>query len=312
MSQFVTGIVGSAKSLLVFSAVTSVAWLSSIMVMTAVTDVQQTAPIIPVNSVQTVSTATPEIAPSLFGQAPTVASKPTEPVKETTLKLELRGVFPASDPTQGMAVIAEARQDEKLYRAGDDVVRGVTLLEVYKDHVVLKRGERNETLFFERNQVQTLVSSDDALENLPQAAPVSATTAAVLPGSARATYQQLSGEQESRRNNNGPSHPLIDDINQLSVGQMIDKYEQRFQQDPQNLLATTGLEATGSSYKVTPGSPLTRIGLRVGDEILSVNGQTVGNIQQDMSLADLMRSQGVARIEMRRGERRFYVNYPIR
>ncbi|WP_158541195.1 type II secretion system protein N [Marinomonas piezotolerans] len=247
---------------------------------------------------------------ALFGVS---AESPSlsEVVKETTLSLQLKGVFPAQDPEHGMAIIASKGQNDGLFTVGEQVSRGVVLQAVLSDHVVILRGNTKETLFFERpDDVEFIRSTADAI---PATSPVQAATdtgSGVLPGSARSAYQKMSGDTSASSTRS--SHPLINDINQLSVAQMLDKYEERFKSNPQALLSSSGLEATGQSYKVTASSPLIGLGLRQGDEILSVNGQSVGNVSADAGLADVMRQQGVARIEMRRGSRRFFVNYPIR
>lgn len=247
----------------------------------------------------------------LFGAAPQSESV-SEVVSETTLSLTLKGVFPAVKSDQGMAIVANKAQVDGLFQTGDEVSRGVLLVGVYSDHIILLRGGKKESLYFEHNNDNSLFASADSKQTpvLSTAQTSNDSGSGVLPGSARSAYQEMSGSSAATFNRS--NNPLINDINQLSVAQMIDTYEERFKSDPQSLLASSGLEATGQSYRVTGGSPLVGIGLRVGDEILSVNGQSVGNVSADMGLADVMRKQGVARIEMRRGDRRFYVNYPIR
>ncbi len=253
----------------------------------------------------------PILSGSLFGVTEQQEAV-SEAVSETKLNIQLKGVFPASSPDQGMAIIASSGQADGLYQAGETILRGVTLMAVYGDHIILLRSGIKEVLYFEQNEETSLFGSTDEAQVLTgtQEQTIQNAGTGVLPGSARSTYQSMSGSQSAASTRS--SHPLIQDINQLSVSEMIDTYEQKFKSDPQSLLSSSGLEATGESYRVVNGSPLIGIGLRAGDEILSVNSQKVGNVAADMGLADMMRQQGVARIEMRRGDRRFFVNYPIR
>lgn len=84
----------------------------------------------------------------LFGRADQVVAAPRqEEVPETTLQLELRGIFSSNDPSLARAIIAEPSREEKPYATGaTDIPGGATLKEIRDDHVVLSRGGRLETL----------------------------------------------------------------------------------------------------------------------------------------------------------------------
>lgn len=93
----------------------------------------------------------------LFGRADLVAAAPKqEIVPETTLQLELRGIFSSADPALARAIIAEPSRDEKPYAAGaTDIPGGATLKEIRDDHVVLSRGGRLETLRLPKDKLGT-------------------------------------------------------------------------------------------------------------------------------------------------------------
>jgi len=57
---------------------------------------------------------------------------------------------------------------------------------------------------------------------------------------------------------------------------------------------------------------LTQVGLQPGDVILSVNGQTLGNMSDDQMLLDQVTASGQARLEIQRGNRRFVVNHSLK
>lgn len=71
---------------------------------------------------------------------------------ETKLKLTLRGVFAAENPAQAMAIIADARGQEKVYRRNETIFSGVTLYAVYPDRVILERSGNFETLSLPRDK----------------------------------------------------------------------------------------------------------------------------------------------------------------
>ena len=84
-----------------------------------------------------------------------------------------------------------------------------------------------------------------------------------------------------------------------------------FKENPQEMISKIGLSETKSGgYRVgdISNSPyLRQSGLQSGDVILSVNGQTLSNVQNDRTqLAGLM-AGGTARLEIQRGDIRFTI-----
>jgi general secretion pathway protein C len=90
------------------------------------------------------------IAAHLFGEAdenapPPVTEQPVD-VPETRLNLELRGIVSSGDPDDGIAIIADAGRDEKVYEVGDRLPGGATVHAVYSDRVILNRAGILENL----------------------------------------------------------------------------------------------------------------------------------------------------------------------
>jgi len=87
---------------------------------------------------------------NLFGVAPAdTAPARVEPAAEapdTQLNLELRGVLAYNPESSALAIISEARGDEKVYAIGDELPGSATLEEVLTDHVILRRNGRLEKL----------------------------------------------------------------------------------------------------------------------------------------------------------------------
>jgi general secretion pathway protein C len=71
---------------------------------------------------------------------------PTEELEETRLALTLKGTMAGSDDRLTVAIIADNRNEEKVYAIGDAVVAGATLHAVYRDQVVLNRSGILESL----------------------------------------------------------------------------------------------------------------------------------------------------------------------
>jgi len=75
--------------------------------------------------------------------------------------------------------------------------------------------------------------------------------------------------------------------------------------NPASYLTRMGLAATGQGYEVTAGAPANirnQMGLRPGDRIVSVNGQALGQPQNDARLLEQIRQTRSAQIEIQRGE----------
>jgi general secretion pathway protein C len=82
----------------------------------------------------------------IFGEASpddTVVAAPAvidEDLAETRQNLSLKGTIAAAQPNDGLAIIADSRNEEKVYAVRDTVMPGTTLHAVYPDRVVLNEG----------------------------------------------------------------------------------------------------------------------------------------------------------------------------
>jgi len=79
------------------------------------------------------------------GSAPVKTSAPVD-APETSLKLELKGVFSSDNQDHARAIIADPRGKEEQYSVGDKLPGNAELSEVHPRKVILKRGGRYETL----------------------------------------------------------------------------------------------------------------------------------------------------------------------
>jgi general secretion pathway protein C len=111
----------------------------------------------------------------LFGRA---AEQPVTPqpevidAPETTLSLTLKGILAKEEDTNGGAIIASSRGDEKAYDVGESIdnADGATLHSVYADRVLLNRSGRLETLRLPKD-LPPSGSTMGMVSPLPQAAP---------------------------------------------------------------------------------------------------------------------------------------------
>lgn len=88
----------------------------------------------------------------MFGEASAVDEVVAPPpedhenLAETRLSLTLKGTLASPESANSIAIIADARNEEKVYTIGDTVAQGATLHSVYADRVVLNRGGALEAL----------------------------------------------------------------------------------------------------------------------------------------------------------------------
>ena len=182
---------------------------------------------------------------------------------DTALQLRLDGVFASSDSRRSGAIISEQNQGTgKLYATGQPVPGGATLEAVYPDRVVLSRNGSTEVLRF----IKTNLLGGDA-----PPAPAAAMNSPDNGGKARA---------------------------------MLSSAIERLASEPGAYLSEMGLASTGEGYEITEAAPANirrSLGLKAGDRIVRLNGQSLGNPQLDRQLLEQVKQSGHVRVEFRRG-----------
>jgi general secretion pathway protein C len=259
--------------------------------------------------------ATEIAALDLFGEPESAAAaRAALDAPETRLQLELHGVFLADEDADSSAIVAERNRDGTLYRVGDRLPGNAELVRVLGDRIVLRRAGRLETLRFpDAGEGAGFVRAGSA-DDRPLAAagaPRSALRGAgARNGLAPAPLGPPSGPGAERANSaSGGADSLRDRLEQV---------RERLRVDPEGTLSSLGVEPVGDGaggYRLggeVDAATLSRVGLRRGDVVLSVNGETVGNIQQDQARLESIMEAGSARLEIQRGDRRFFVTTRIR
>ena len=194
---------------------------------------------------------------SLFQETGATASS-----ADANLVMQLQGVFVASPSANSSAVIKVNEVSDR-YIVGENIdSSSYRLSEVYWDRVVLQQsgGATKELLF-------------SGIENLNQS---------MLPEGTQqnsaATHQATSNQAQQSSSNSNNS--------QRALGQAIDQIQENREQYLKNM----GVNASnGQGYEVTDQTPSAlrnKLGLRSGDRILSLNGQSVGQGQSDVQLLE--------------------------
>lgn len=224
----------------------------------------------------------------LFGVAPKHTAVTEAPIeaKETGLKLTLRGVFAADNPTQAMAIIADARGQEKVYRKNETIFSGVTLYAVYPDRVILERSGNFETLSLPR---------DKANKNSP-------TTTRVM----RNRYRPR------------PSVTNTGTVRSRTIqgGKQLEKLRNELTQNPQEFWKNVRIEPAydssnqiiGYKFEHNDRRIMSAMGLRPGDIIVEVNGQAVSDPSVLSGLMGQLSTATSIRLEIERNGQRENLN----
>jgi general secretion pathway protein C len=229
-----------------------------------------------INKIQTDSIADLHV----FGDTAAVVVKevPKEiDAPKTRLRLELLGVMVTNKAEESSAIIAAKGKDGEYYKVGDTVQGRTKLADVQQDKVILDNSGKLETLKFDLTDKPQIKKSNKPV---------------LAPGTLKDKFKRI-----------------------RTASDAVTLLREEVTNNPAGALKQLGLETSdnGAGYKVTSSqSLLTQLGLQAGDVILSVNGQTLGNVDDDQMLIEQVASSGQARLEIQRGNRRFVVNHTIK
>lgn len=218
----------------------------------------------------------------LFGKADEVDSNVQEEINapKTRLRLALMGVFVAASPSQSSAIIAEQGREGEFFKVGDRVQGRARLSQVYEDKVILDNSGKLETLTFE--------------------------DAAKLAGSIVAQKKPKAAKKSPVKKSTNFKRQLK---GIRTPEQFVDFAKEQLD-DPEQALKNLGLKPSGDGYVLEGAtSMLTRIGMKPGDKLISVNGSTLGDPEQDKLLIDDVYASGSAKIVIERGSRRLTINH---
>ena len=221
----------------------------------------------------------------LFGHAPDdqdAGVAALQPTAKTRLPLTLQGVFVTEPPSDSAAIIARKGQAGRLYAIGDELPGNATLRAVQAEQVILLRAGQHETLTFPEIKRFRRVQASSPTASADRGPPSDAEPA--------------------------------DEPPPESAQELVERYRERLNDNPEKLLEELAVtpvsqgEAAGYRVGNLANLPyLSQTGLLAGDLILSVNGRPVGDVHTDRSSINSLLANGSVRIEVQRGERRFFV-----
>ena len=237
------------------------------------------------------------VSRNLFGEQITKMSAQAQLVAkaaETRLPLELRAVFESSESSISAAIIGQRGQNAKLFTVGDSVPGNAVLEGVVGDKVLLRRAGKLEFLPFPESKYQATQKQKN-----------------------RDTINQTKNEQLVISSNAGKQAPVTDILETIEAKAPATESStqpallKEFKENPQEMISKIGLsEMKSGGYRVgnVSNSPyLRQSGLQSGDVILSVNGQTLSNTQNDRTQLAGFMAGGTARLEIQRGDIRFTI-----
>ncbi len=265
-----------------------------------------------VNRQPAVTRAAPDLnailAGNLFGAADQAPQEPVDqPAVVTRLPLELLAVYEADDPEDSAATIAEKGRQGINYDVGDEVPGNATLVEVHHNYVVLRRAGSRETLNFPQPG-----------ENLAYRTPSGPTDADGVDQSFPDVMEDYPPDEQATDDPYSAAEPGTQ-MQDPNLQNLVDEYRQQLDQNPSQALDELGVqpvaEGAAEGYRIgdLARSPyLSQTGLQPGDVVLSVNGRPVGDLKSDRQELDNVLAQGSARLEVQRGNRRFFVTASLK
>jgi general secretion pathway protein C len=211
-------------------------------------------------------------------QVPNISSfalfnEPAAASADDNVNLELQGVL-LGQPNYLSSAVIKLNDTAERYRVGETIgSTSYQLAEVYWDHVVLKQGN-------------------------------GATREVKFKGLDKGLYQPIEPVLKSGNVGAAPAATAAPTQNspQSALGQAI----QQMQDNREQYMKNMGVSGGGADgYEIsdkTPSNLKNTLGLRSGDRILSINGQTVGQGLNEVQLLEQVRREGHAKIEIKRGD----------
>jgi general secretion pathway protein C len=251
---------------------------------------------------------------NLFGSEEQPEEINIEQLATTTLNLTLVSVvFDEANPDMSWARIAQGSQKPKKFTHGDRIAGVANLSEVLRDRVILERLGQRELLAFD--------SEYDYFEPRELVLPLDSATE--YSGDSGFIHQQVlvddkPDEGSSSHPTGGGSDTMEQDPSDKArvrgSRELIESYREKLEENPQQFLQEMGLtpvsQDKASGYRVNE-SLAKQLGLRKGDILTSINGETLGDIESDLPRVLSQLNSSSAKLQVRRGEETISIEIPL-
>jgi general secretion pathway protein C len=231
-----------------------------------------------------------------FGQA-AVLQKAQPAASAVRLNVALRGVLLDGDPTQSRAFVLVSGTTAT-YRLGE-TVQSAELVAINADTITLRTDAGLHVIGFDgliddQAGTGTATASAPSPDAKEPADPLARLAAAIVPGNGSIDLREAPPAETTQ--------------------EYIDLWRDRISNNPQAAMDTVGVEVVENGYRVKadPNIGVTLAGLKPGDVITSLNGQTVGDLARDKELYDEVAASGIARLEVFRNGKAILLTFPLR
>jgi len=200
------------------------------------------------------------------------------PVAVKSLGLKLVGTVVANKPEESSAIIEDlTSRKQEVYREGDEV-KNTRIKRILRHNVIINTGTRDEVL--------TMLPEESTEKS---SAPARPTRGRPKPASGTSSIQLDREELESQ----------MADLNELMQQVRIRPFMEG--KNPAGFLVSN----------IKPGSLFSKMGLRNGDVIQGVNGETITTPDQAIELYESLMEGGAIDLDIKRGRRTQKLRYAV-
>lgn len=199
--------------------------------------------------------------------------------RETQLNLKLRGIYSAEDPSRSNSIIEDGKGKQSVYFIGDKLaVSGrVFLRQVFPNKIIL-----------ETNGVKEVLKLKDS-----------------LPPSMKLAKRKNTVKNDTRKKKNRTD----DKRRNRQITQSLSQYKKQLLDDPLSLVGLVNykpklVNGEMQGIEISPGKDkrlFTQLGLRRRDVITAINGVSLSNPQDAMSLLSEIQDMQELQVDIQRG-----------
>jgi general secretion pathway protein C len=199
------------------------------------------------------------------------------PVAVRSLGLKLVGTVVANKPEESSAIIEDlTSRKQEVYREGDEV-KNTRIKKILRHNVIINTGRRDEVL--------TMLSEESTEKSSPPARPIRRRPTPSPTSSIQLDREELESQMA--------------DLNELMQQVRIRPFMEG--RNPAGFLVSN----------IKPGSLFSKMGLRNGDVIQGVNGESITTPDQAIELYESLMEGGDIDLDIKRGRRTQKLRYAV-